>query len=498
MALPRIIMTGASGFVGRHLLEILKDDFEIFGLARRSQARCGAPFHANIKWRQVDIAEKHQLETIFAKIGAGGPVDVVIHLAAHYDFTGEDDPEYIRTNVEGTRNILDNCRRIDVKRFVFSSSVAACDYPARGTALNEDSPPDGHHIYARTKAAGEAMLAEYSDAFPSIIVRFAALFSDWCEYPPLYMFLRTWLSRAWNRRILGGRGESAIPFLHITDAVSFLVRVLGRLEHLEDGEILLASPDGAVSHEQLYVEASQYYFDDARPPIKVPRPLVRPGIEARWFLGKFASEQPFERPWMAAHVDKALTVDARRTRERLGWKPRPRLAVLYRMPFLIENLRYDKVEWNRRNRVAMKQVRVRPNLKIHSLLQKNKEAISAEFTRVLREKYPRYQDVPEREHRWNHRLIMRNLFNAIRMRMKNDFMSYCRDLAERRREQGFTREELVGALEALDEVCMRIVREDEESHDVRNNLETCITMTIRFGIDQVKDTFERLEEKVRD
>jgi hypothetical protein len=77
-------------------------------------------------------------------------------------------------------------------------------------------------------------------------------------------------------------------------------------------------------------------------------------------------------------------------------------------------------------------------------------------------------------------------------------MSYCRDLAERRRDQGFTREELVGALEALDEVCVRIVSEDEESHDVRSNLEATITMTIRFGIDQVKDTYERLEEKVRD
>ena len=51
------------------------------------------------------------------------------------------------------------------------------------------------------------MLAEYRDVFRSVIVRFAALFSDWCEYPPLYMFLDTWLSRQWNHRMLGGMGN---------------------------------------------------------------------------------------------------------------------------------------------------------------------------------------------------------------------------------------------------------------------------------------------------
>jgi nucleoside-diphosphate-sugar epimerase len=496
MSLPRIVLTGASGFLGRHLLQVLKDDFEIIGLARRSQIRCGAIFHDNIKWHQVDIAEPGNLETVFTEIQAEGPVEAVVHLAAHYDFTGEEHPEYFRTNVEGLRNVLENSRRLGVKRFIFSSSVAACDYPANGEALNEDSPPDGKHIYARTKATGESMLAEYSDAFPTAIVRFAALFSDWCEYPPLYMFMRTWLSRAWNNRVLGGRGESAIPYLHVTDAVSFLMKVLTRHEMLDDGEILIASPDGAVTHEELYIEATQYYFDNARPPLRVPRPLVGPGIRMRSFIGRFMPERPFERPWMAAHVDKKLTVDAQRSRKRLDWEPRQRLMLLYRMPFLIENLRYDRMEWTRRNRDAMKQVRLRPNLKIHSLLLKNQEIISAEFTKVLRERYPRYQNVPEQEHRWNHRLIMRNLFNAIHMRMKRDFMSYCRDLAERRREQGFTVEELVGALGALDTVCMKVLAEDPESRDVRQNLATCITMTIRFGIDQVRDTYEQLEEKV--
>ena len=264
MALPRILMTGASGFIGRHLLDALKDDYQIIGLARRSQVRCGAPFHANISWHQVDIGDPFTLETVFDEIKAGGGADLVIHLAAHYDFTGEDHPEYHRSNVEGLRNVLEHCRELRPELFLFSSSVAACAFPEPGEVLTEASPPDGDHIYAQTKAIGEKMLSEYSDDFPSVVVRFAALFSDWCEYPPLYMFLRTWLSGVWNNRVLGGRGMSAIPYLHVDDAVNMLTRVLDKHTELDDGTILIASPDGAVSHKQLYTGSTDYYFEKSQ------------------------------------------------------------------------------------------------------------------------------------------------------------------------------------------------------------------------------------------
>ena len=107
---------------------------------------------------------------------------------------------------------------------------AACELPPPGKTLDEMSPPDGRHIYAQTKRIGETMVGGYKDRFTPVIVRFAAMFSDWCEYPPLYMFFETWLSDAWNRHVLGGKGESAIPYLHVSDAVAFVVRLLA--EHL--------------------------------------------------------------------------------------------------------------------------------------------------------------------------------------------------------------------------------------------------------------------------
>ncbi len=497
----KLVVTGSSGFIGRHLLDGLKEDCRIYGLARRSQLRCGAPFSDNITWFQVDIGERDALMAAFHAIRDGGGADTVVHLAAHYDFTGEDHPEYWRTNIEGLRNVLDGCRDIlKPRHFVFASSVAACRFPTAGTALTERSAPDGEHIYAVTKRLGEEMLGAYDDVLHSVIVRFAALFSDWCEYPPLYFFLNTWLSDAWNSRILGGRGMSAVPYLHVRDAVAFLARVIERLDMLEQREVVLASPDGAVNHSELFELATLSYLGGRGKPVHMPHLLCRLGVNLRDVMGRLLGERPFERPWMVRYIDKALTVDARATRERLDWVPRPRLEIRRRMPFLAENFKTDPVEWHRRNREAMKEVRLRNNLRIHRLLEKHHEEICQAFTDLLhgpegKKRYPSYQRTTRERLHWRHRLILRHLMNSIRTQERGVFMAYCRDLAERRFAQGFRLQEVCDALEAIHHICLLVLRNDPESEGLEQAVHDYVTMSIQFGCDQIHETYERLEAR---
>jgi nucleoside-diphosphate-sugar epimerase len=495
---PRIIVTGASGFIGRHLLDALKDDFVIFGLARRSQARSGAPVHPNIHWFQADIAERDGLAHVFSKIREGGGADILIHLAAHYDFTGEAHPEYMRTNVYGLQNVLGLCPGLGLKRFVFSSSLAACDFPERGGVVDEGSAPDGKHLYAETKAFGERVLNNFKQFFPSTIVRFAALFSDWCEYPPQFMMFNTWLSNAWNSRILGGKGESAIPYLHIRDVTTFLRVVLDRVGELPPGEVLNATVDGCVSHRELFEESTYHYYGSRRSPILMPRLLTWPGIRARCLAGKFTGEPPFERPWMYHYIDKQLRVSGKRTRERLGWSPRPRLEILRRLPFLLENYKIDPLEWNLRNRNAMRKIFLLPNLKIHRLLEKHEAEILWNFAQVLSgpdyaDRFPTYKVVPADQTEWNTRVVLRQLMSAIRTLERGVFRAYCRDLGRQRSEQGYNCDEVCAALEELDRWCTKFLSEDPDSEDVRDVLPFHITMTVRIGIDEVQDAFEEIE-----
>jgi len=122
MPLPALILTGASGFVGRHLLDEFKEERRIFAIARRSQRQSGAAVHPNIAWMRVDIADRDGLGRAFREIRTAGGARVLVHLAAYYDFTGDAHPAYQRTNVEGTRLVLEGARQIGVSDLVFASS----------------------------------------------------------------------------------------------------------------------------------------------------------------------------------------------------------------------------------------------------------------------------------------------------------------------------------------------------------------------------------------
>ena len=282
----RLLITGASGFIGRHLLESLKRQHRICALARRPPEITGAPIAPQIEWIQADVSKPDELTNAAQIARASGEIDVVIHLAGYCDFTGKNAPEYQRTNIDGTRNVLEVSRELHPRRFIFASSVAACDFSSQARAIDERAPPDGDTPYARSKKAGEEIVGDYSAEFPVCIVRFGAVFTDWCEYEPLYYFLYRWLSFSWRRRILAGRGESAVPYLHARDAVAFISRLLDRHEQLNNKEILLASPDGATSHRKLHAVAIACFYGQRVRPVLLPPLICRTGLWGQDILSR--------------------------------------------------------------------------------------------------------------------------------------------------------------------------------------------------------------------
>jgi nucleoside-diphosphate-sugar epimerase len=482
---PRLLLTGASGFIGRHLIEALREDFQIVALARSSQSYCGVPSHPNLSWLQVDLGDRVGLAAACSRIRESGGIDFVVHLAAYYDFTGDPHPEYESTNVAALRALLEECRTLRPRRFVFASSLAASEFPPAGRRLDESSPPNGHHPYAVTKRLGEQMLREFAAEVPSTIVRLAAIYSDWLEYPPLFVSFERWLSDAWDRGVLGGRGAFAIPYLHVHDVQAFLLRALEAHAELAPGEVLIASPDEPTSLRALFERVARGEDGELPASPALPPPVCRVGMIGRDLLGRALGKRPFERPWMVGYIDRAMPVDARRTRARLGWQPRERLGLERRLPLLLVNRSANPVEWHRRNQAVLDRNRNGRHLQLHALLERHEAEVLGRLAMPAAAARPAVDD-------WGTRVAFEQLRAAVRNRDAFAFAAYCALLAERRFDQGALPVEVDAELSALQVACLSATEGDGEAVPLRARLEEVVALVVQLGRDQVEERFEQL------
>jgi nucleoside-diphosphate-sugar epimerase len=501
--LPTLILTGASGIVGRGFLAAAQDRFRIYAIARRPQHRAGVPNHPNIEWIQVDIANAEALSKVTAQIQLQGGADYLIHLAAYYDFVNEDRPEFQATNVDGTRNILAVAEELAVKRFIFASSVAACKFPAPGGSIVEQSPPDADFPYARSKREGESMVWECSQRFPCSVVRLAAVVSDWCEYAPLYIFLSTWLSGRWNARILGGKGLSAVPYIHSRDVNRLFLTVLERSSSLPPFAVYQASPDGATSQVELFELATRFHSGESASPVLMPALLAAPGMLVRDLFGRLIGKRPFERLWMLRYLDRALTIDSSGTRAALGWAPTPRLHILRRLPFMIAKMKGEPHEWTFRNQRAMRRPPARPTLVIHDAMVEARNAIVDAITAYLQspvrqQRFPGYALIPADELRWYINIVYELLAAAVRTADRSLLLDYIRDIARLRFEGGFPPAEVCDALLAINQVIVEELLHKPAVAGLSQQLRDSVTLSIALAIDGVQDAYEELGESAPD
>ena len=268
-----IIITGASGFIGRYFLDNLKEEFQIYAIARRTRMEANVPYHHNIKWIQGDISNKISMKEIGDYIYKNGGADYILHLAAFYDYSYTENPEYHRSNIIGTENVLELGKQTEIKCFMFSSSIAGCKFTAQPRVVDETSPLDADFAYARSKKEGEKLLEKYSCFYKCCSIRCAAVFSDWCEYAPLYKFLETWLSNTLDSKIVAGRGKSAVAYIHINDLLAIVQKIIYKYKFLPDFNIFIASPNGSTSHLDLFEISTQYYFGKKIQPFFYPKNL---------------------------------------------------------------------------------------------------------------------------------------------------------------------------------------------------------------------------------
>ena len=146
------MITGASGQIGGVLTRALADKYGPRQVRAIFRKRRGTAADLDIAWVRGDLFDKESLIAAFA--GA----ETVFHLAALVSISGVRAREFHRTNVLGTRNVVEAALECGVRRLVHVSSIHAYDPHPLDEVLDEsrgpaDSPRDGP--YDRSKAAGE-------------------------------------------------------------------------------------------------------------------------------------------------------------------------------------------------------------------------------------------------------------------------------------------------------------------------------------------------------
>jgi nucleoside-diphosphate-sugar epimerase len=148
----RVLISGAGGFVGRHLaLAMACSGHDVVALVRRAPpAEIGQ--HERIRITRADLALTHQALP-------PGPFDALIHCAAAIPSAIPDETELTRINLEGSRRLFEHAVKSGVSVIVFCSSMAVYGRVV-ADVIGPDSPVNAPGTYGRSKLASENELAE--------------------------------------------------------------------------------------------------------------------------------------------------------------------------------------------------------------------------------------------------------------------------------------------------------------------------------------------------
>lgn len=158
----RVLVTGAYGYIGRHVVkEFALAGHEVWATDIQNMLQDWAPIerHAKGVFRGIDLRDMHA-EMMFNNSKRKGkpPFDAIIHLAARTSVAEAEHRirYYYATNLVSTANLVELAKKYEVPRFVFASSAAV--YPDDGTLADYGTPTSNQGVYATTKLMCERMI----------------------------------------------------------------------------------------------------------------------------------------------------------------------------------------------------------------------------------------------------------------------------------------------------------------------------------------------------
>ncbi|MCF7814769.1 MAG: GDP-mannose 4,6-dehydratase [Candidatus Cloacimonetes bacterium] len=234
----KVLITGAAGFIGSHLAEALVKEHQVIGLDNFCDFYDPAIKHKNIeellkndnfKLIEADIRHQKTASEIFTE----NDFDLVIHLAAMAGVRPSiEDPQlYTEVNINGTVNLLEECKKHGIKKFIFASSSSV--YGNNKKVPFAETDPVDHPIspYAATKKAGELICHTYHKlyAISLICLRFFTVYGP-RQRPDLAI-------HKFTRRMLNGEeipvfgdGTTRRDYTYIDDIIDGILKAVNYVD----------------------------------------------------------------------------------------------------------------------------------------------------------------------------------------------------------------------------------------------------------------------------
>ncbi len=351
-AKPLLLITGAAGNLGRSIAAALTDRYQIVGLDRAGEG-------LNFPLIPIDLASDQSVAAAMALVREryGPHIASVLHLAAYFDFSGEDKPLYETVNVEGTRRLLRALQGFEVEQFVYSSTMLVHAPCRPGERIDEDWPIEPRWAYPKSKARAEQVIREGHGAIPYAILRFAGVYDEETAVPTLANQIARIYERDFESYFYSGSTLVGQSMLHREDLIEAIrLTIERRYELPPETELLIGEPD-ALGYDALQDEIGYLiHGTEDWPTLRVPKPVAAAGVWAQYKLEPVIpdafdqGERPFIRPFMISLSDDHYALDIGLAERLLGWEPRHRLKD--ELPKMIAALKRAPLGWYKRNAIT--------------------------------------------------------------------------------------------------------------------------------------------------
>jgi nucleoside-diphosphate-sugar epimerase len=228
----RAFITGGSGFIGGHLVDLLvKKGWDVRALVHRG------PLHneGRVKILKGDICDRAVL-----KDGLEG-ADILFHLASALGSSAIGKDEFFRVNARGTEAVLEAAREEKVKRIIQVSSAGVLGAVKNNDIAAEDYSPGPIQVYDETKLAGEKAALRFAEKGVDVVV----IRPGWAYGPGDKRTFKLIKAICRKKFILATKGEARQTPVYIDDLVEGILLAAekgekGSIYHLAGREILTA------------------------------------------------------------------------------------------------------------------------------------------------------------------------------------------------------------------------------------------------------------------